>query len=128
MPQRPPSESDVAEIFADIDAWVGHPDRVAAGMANNPSIDGTYVGLEVSQAFMSIMFDGDDDLLPNRLDCLIAWSSTLTKASDLYHRCKFLVRYLEDGKGTNKIRDFLQEIREDNEVSPYWPTSKESEV
>jgi len=125
-----PSETDsLADVFQDINTWAGDPNTAADGLASNFSEDRTYVGSEVSKAFKSIMFDGDNDLLPNRVDNVIAWSSISTKALDLYYRYKFLVGYLEADKGTEKIADFIREIKADDETSPHWKiSSKESEV
>lgn len=121
----------LADIFQEINTWAGNPNKAGAGLTGNFSINRTYIGPEVSKAFKSIMYDGDDfnDLLPNRVDNLIAWGSVSTKALDLYYRYKFLVGYLEDDKGTQEIKDFIKEIREDKEASPHWKiTSKETEV
>lgn len=74
------------------------------------------------------MFDSGHDKLPSRVDSTIALSSTFSLASDLYHRYKFLVNYLEAGKGINPVQTFIQEIRQDTIARPHWQISPSEEV
>jgi hypothetical protein len=135
---QPPSEADsdesIATIFQDIDTWAGDHNTAMIKIFTNPSIDRTYVGLDVSMAFRSVLFERDDklDRLPDRLDNFIAWSCISTKASDLYHRSKFLIDYLErPGRlGTERVEEFIQEIKRDINASPHRQisSSEDSEV
>src|SRR5260221_5792176 len=103
---QPVSEADrLAEIFEDLDTCANSGGGLAA-ILDNHSRDRTYTGRHVSKEFNSIIFDNDDDKLPSKMDSVIAMTSGFEKASNLYHRYKFLIGYLEAGKGTNPIEKY----------------------
>ena len=128
------SEADsdrLAEVFEGIDSWVGSADKMTTGVFINRSTDQTSVRRDVSKAFYSIMYDGDDETLPLGMDGKMAILSAVAKASDLYHRFKFIVRYLETpGQKNEPIRTFIQAIREDVTTKPHWqfPSTDSEEV
>ena len=108
-------------MFETIDSLVGLRDFNR--LADNYSIDKTYVGRDASKEFYRVLFDGDDDKLPFSVDSMLALLCTFTKASHLYYRFKFLIDYLEAGKGTEPIQVFMKAIRS----IPQWqiPANKE---
>lgn len=125
---QPLSEADrLAQIFEDIDSCADSGGGLSA-ILDNHSRDRTYTGRHVSKEFNGIIFDNDDDKLPSKMDSVIAMTSGFQKASNLYYRYKFLIGYLEAGKGTNPTEKFIQEIRQDIEVSPHWQISPTKEV
>ena len=120
----------LAEIFENIDGWVGSVDTMSAGVIINRTTDKTFIGRNVSKEFYSIMYDGDDEILPFAMDEKMAILSSIAKASDLYHRFKFIVQYLETpGRMNEPIQTFIQAISQDVTTSPHWQIpSTDSEV
>ena len=109
-------------MFETIDSSAGLLDlnRLTA----NYLIDQTYMGRDVSKEFYQIMFVGDIGTLPSRIDCAIAMNCMFTKASHFYHRFKFLIDYLEAGKGMEPIQGFMKAIRS----IPQWQIPANEEV
>jgi len=126
-----PSDADrLAGVFRNIDTWKeeGPHFDVLTAMQNNHSIDRTFMGHEVSKEFNLILFDDDDDKLHLQREAVIALYAHRFKVSDLYHQFKFMVSYLEAGRGTEPIQSFIQAIKQDANVSAHWQMSPREEV
>ncbi len=120
----------IAEIFDEVDTWRG---KVwSTKMAANYSRFKSYLEPNVSREFCSVMLDKSKDpkVLPLHVECGIAAILGEIKASDLYYRFDFLLRYLEahpDNK-TKPIQTFIEAIQQDVKTRRHWPISTEEEV
>ena len=79
------------------------------------------MGHDVSKEFYNVMYAGDNGKFPTIVGLRIAIFFTFIKASDLYHRVKFLVKYLEEVEGILPIQSFIQAIKQDINAGPHWP-------
>ena len=119
----------LASVFQTVDTWSGLSGSTAlTAMGNNYSIDQSHIGLEVSKEFYSVLYGGGDGKLPSTVSMRLGLFFISFKASDIYHQFRFLVRYLEAGKGNQPVAPFIQAIREDRFASPHWQISPNEEV
>jgi len=96
-------------------------------VSDNREKDGTFVELDVSRVSCLILF-GDDERVYQQKDAQIALLAEHSKASDVYHEFKFMVSYLEAGRGTEPIRTFIQAIKQDINFKTHWQVSENEEV
>jgi len=128
---QPPNEVDRLErIFQPIDAWIGSPNINAASetVQANYKIDGSLMGRDVVREFLRILYDNMGDSLWFATEFHIVASAARTKASDLYYQFKFMVDFLEAGRGAEPVRCFLRAIKQDQEASRHWEVSPADEV
>ncbi len=73
------------------------------------------MGLDVAREFFSVLYDGPEGrLLQEGWDGVIALICDNTRASYLYYRFKFMMSYLEAGRGTERIETFIEAIGRDD--------------
>jgi len=73
------------------------------------------LGLDVAIEFYRVLYDGrEGTLLQEGWDGVIALLCDYTRASYLYYRLKFLISYLEAGRGTETVETFIEAIGRDD--------------
>lgn len=131
MPQQYNSRSEsqrIQRLFQAVDEWVERDSGYVLNVAfpANRGRDGTFLGLDVAREFYHALYDGQEGRLVHEgWDGVIALFCDNTKASYLYFRFKFLISYLEGGRGAENVASFIEAIGRDEES--HWEVIPQDE-